>query len=50
MLVVVLGLVLTTVLVVKLARRPGLRAADDAGSMSHQWVAVYRAAERASSL
>jgi hypothetical protein len=49
MLVLVLGLVMTTVLVVKLARRPGLRAAD-AGSMSHQWVAVYRAAERASSL
>jgi hypothetical protein len=47
MLVLALGLVLTAVLV-KLGYRGGGNATD-LGSMSHQWIAAYRASQHASS-
>jgi hypothetical protein len=48
MLIVTLGLVLTTVLVAKVGQWTRLQAAD-LGSMSHSWVAAHNASQHASS-
>jgi hypothetical protein len=49
MLILTLGLVLTTVLVAKVGYWTRLNAAD-LGSMSHQWVAAHHASQHASSM
>ena len=49
MLIVTLGLVLTTILVAKVGYWTKLNAAD-LGSMSHQWVAAHQASQHASSM
>ena len=48
MLVLALGLGLTTILLGSLARRRGTRSRD-LGAMSDQWVAAYNASARSSS-
>ncbi len=49
MVAVALGFVFTAALFVKLGYRGGLHTAD-LGSVSHQWIAAYRASEPASSI
>jgi hypothetical protein len=49
MLLVTLGLVLTTILVAKVGSWTRVHAADP-GSMSHQWVAAHQASQHASSI
>ncbi len=49
MIILALGLVMTAGLFAVVGYRGGTRATD-LGTMSHQWVSAYRAAEPASSM